>query len=108
MTHDQVVTEIIKRAHQLGVLTHYCRESQRCLGDRGLPDLVCVGAFHGAFIEVKTPACPTLTAAQVTWKHQVKAAGLIHYVVGPEALDNGAMDRILGYLATGETLSGVA
>lgn len=103
MTHDQIVQEIIRRAHKIGVLSHYCRESQRCLGDRGTPDLLLVGHYRAAFIEVKTPACPTLSSNQVTWMHAIKASGGIHYVLGAEALDNGVVGQILDYLMGGAT-----
>lgn len=103
MTHDLVVAEIMARARQLGVLAHYCGRSQLCQGDRGLPDLLCVGLHFGAFIEVKMPHSANLSPEQTNWRHQLRAAGFIHYVVGPGALDNGQVDRILGYLATGKT-----
>lgn len=84
------------------MLTHYCPDSRRCDGDRGIPDLLCIGHFHAAFIEVKT-ANDRLRPDQTTWMHALKAAGQLHYVVGPEALANGVVERILDYLATGST-----
>lgn len=103
MTHDVIVGRIMARAGKLGVLAHYCGRSQLCQGDRGLPDLLCVGLYHGAFIEVKMPHSPGLSPEQTSWRHQLAAAGFIHYVVGPGALENGQVDRILGFLATGQT-----
>src|SRR6267142_696561 len=52
VTHAVVVAEIMARASRLNVLSHYCGRSQLCQGDRGLPDLLCVGLYFGAFIEV--------------------------------------------------------
>lgn len=101
MTHDVVVAEIMARAAKLDVLTHYCGRAQNCQGDRGAPDLLCVGYFHAAWIEVKMPHSPRLSPEQTRWRHQLAAAGCIHYVVGPGALTNGVVDRILGFLATG-------
>jgi hypothetical protein len=101
MTHDVVVAEIMARASKLNVLAHYCGRSQLCQGNRGLPDLLCVGLYFGAFIEVKMPHSANLSPEQTNWRHQLRAAGFIHYVVGPGALDNGQIDRILHYLATG-------
>jgi hypothetical protein len=102
MTHDLVVTEIMTRAKELNILTHYCGRAQNCQGDRGAPDLLCVGFYHAAFIEVKMPHS-TLAPEQTSWRHQLAAAGCIHYVVGPGALTNGQIDRILFFLATGKT-----
>ena len=93
--------EIIRRAHHVGVLSHYCKSAQRCLGDRGIPDLALVGMFGAAWAEVKTPNCPTLSPAQTTWKHALIAAGQTYYVVWPVDLDNGKVDRILDGLAQG-------
>jgi hypothetical protein len=101
MTHDVVVHEIMARARLANVLSHYCGRAHLCSGDRGAPDLLCVGPFVAAFIEVKMPGSADLSPAQVNWKHQLRAAGMLHYVVGPECITNGQADKILHYLATG-------
>jgi hypothetical protein len=103
VTHDEVVREIMTRARAASVLSHYCGRAHLCGGDRGLPDLLCVGPYVGAFIEVKMPGSSQLSPSQVNWKHQLRAAGMLHYVIGPDALANGQADRILRYLATGRT-----
>jgi hypothetical protein len=103
MNHDVVVAEIMARARLANVLSHYCGRAHLCGGDRGAPDLLCVGPYAAAFIEVKMPGSPNLSPAQVNWKHQLRAAGMLHYVVGPECLDNGQADRILRYLGTRPT-----
>ena len=102
MTHDAVIEAIISRARAANVLSHYCGQAHLCKGDRGAPDLLCVGPFAAAFLEIKMPASPGLSSGQVNWKHQIRAAGMTHYVLGPECLDNGQADRILRYLGTGE------
>jgi hypothetical protein len=106
MSHDVIVHEIMARARLAGVLSHYCGRAHLCGGDRGAPDLLCVGAFAAAFIEIKMPGSPGLSPAQVNWKHQLKAAGMTHLVLGPECLGNGQADRILRYLGSGNAEMG--
>lgn len=106
MTHDQVVDEIIRRAHRAGVLSHYCRASQRCLGSRGIPDLYLVGMYHAGHIEVKTDACSTLSPAQTTWRHALMAAGVLYEVMFERDLEaGGAVDMFLGFLTTGSAVA---
>jgi hypothetical protein len=99
VNHDEIVTEIQARARAKGVLSHYCGRSQQCDGDRGLPDLFLVGVHGSAWVEVKTPSSPSMSPAQVQWAYQLRAAGQVHYIVQGAALDNGAVDAILGVLA---------
>lgn len=101
MTHDVVVSEIIARAAGRGVLSHYCGRAQLCQGDRGMPDLLLVGAYHHAFVEVKIGR-DQLEPEQTAWRHQLQAAGVIFYVVAGDSLTNGVVDRILDFLATGK------
>lgn len=101
-THDVVVHEIMARARQFNILAHYCGRSQSCQGDKGMPDLLLVGFYHAAFVEVKMPH-DQLEPEQTSWRHQLQAAGMLHYVVGPGALINGQVDRLLTFLATGKT-----
>jgi hypothetical protein len=54
VTHDDLVSEIMRRATRHHVLSHYCAKSLRCRGDRGMPDLLLVGAYGAAWVEVKT------------------------------------------------------
>jgi hypothetical protein len=101
MTHDVVVAEIMNRAKARNVLTHYCGRSQLCQGHRGMPDLLCVGLYHQAFIEVKIGR-DQLDPEQTDWRHHLQAAGVIFYVLGADALTNGVAERILDFLATGK------
>lgn len=91
MTHDEAVAEIQRRAAERGVISHYCKRPVSCSGDRGLPDLVLVGPFGVAWIEVKMPG-DNLDPGQTTWKHALIAAGQRHYVLNPNDLtwDDGA------------------
>lgn len=102
MTHDEVVHEIQARARRRGVLSHYCHNSIRCEGDRGLPDVLLVGHYGVAFVEVKTPG-DQLKPAQTTWKHALKAAGQLHEVMHEGDLAPGhAIDMLLAFVSTGE------
>jgi hypothetical protein len=103
MTHDEIVTEIQARARKRGILTHYCGPGLRCQGDRGAPDLVAVGMFGAAWIEVKT-ANDRLKPDQTTWMHALKAAGQAHYVVRELQLRDGGLDAMLDNLAHGQSL----
>lgn len=98
MTHDVIVAEIMARAREHNVKTHYCGRSQLCQGDRGLPDLLCVGLHHAAFIEVKTLNSPNLSPEQTSWRHQLAAAGETVYVVGADVLTNGVIEQMLAFL----------
>jgi len=98
-THDQVVAEIQARAQAVSVLSHYCGRSERCAGDRGMPDLFLVGLQGSAWLEIKTPATPRLSPDQVQWAYQLRAAGQAHYIVQDAALENGQVDMILALLA---------
>lgn len=101
MTHDEIVVEIQSRARRRGVLSHYCPDSRRCDGDRGIPDLLLVGMFGAAFVEVKAPH-DRVKPDQTTWKHALRAAGQEYHLVHGDALLNGVVDGILDGLAHGQ------
>jgi len=101
MTHDEIVGEIQRRAKLRGIRTHYCGSSIRCTGDKGKPDLFIVGPFGSAWLEVKT-AGDDLRPDQTTWRHMLIAAGQVHYVIGEAQLNDGAVDALLRFVATGE------
>lgn len=83
------------------MLTHYCPDSRRCDGDRGMPDLLLVGMFGAAFVEVKTPN-DRLKPEQTTWKHALRAAGQEYHVVRGDMLLNGIVDGMIDGLALGQ------
>ena len=100
MTHDEIVAEIRPGPAGRGVLTHYCPDSRRCEGDRGLPDLLLVGMYGATFLKVKTPN-DTLRPEQTTWKHALRPAGQEYHVIRGDMLLNGIVDGILDGLALG-------
>lgn len=101
MTHDELVAEIQRRARELGILSHYCGQAQHCKADRGMPDLVLVGPYRAAFVEVKTEWAQ-MDPGQTTWMHALTAAGELHFVVRPADLDGGRVDGLLESLAYGQ------
>ena len=101
MTHDQIVAEIQARAKRRGILSHYCGSAERCHGDRGMPDVLLVGMFGAAWVEVKTPG-DTLRPDQVTWNHALKAAGQLYEVMHESDLAPGhAVDQFLEFVSLG-------
>jgi hypothetical protein len=103
VTHDQLVAEIQSRASRRAVLSHYCRDSRRCDGDPGVPDLLLAGLFGAAFVEVKTGA-DKLKPDQVTWRHTLIAAGQVYEVMhAADLADGGALNMLLLSLAEGIT-----
>ena len=101
MNHDAVVCEIQARARARGVLSHYCGPSLRCTGDRGKPDLVLVGNFGVAWIEVKMPG-DCLDPEQTRWRYKLRAAGQLVETMGPgDLVAGGAVDQLLELAALG-------
>lgn len=98
MTHDQIVAEIQRRAGARHILTHYCRDSRICDGDRGLPDLVLAGPHGVAWLEVKTHY-DRLSTHQTTWKHMLLGTGQFCMTVYEGDLASGVVDGILDRLA---------
>lgn len=104
MTHDQVVSEIMTRARARGMLAHYCKRAERCDGDPGLPDIALIGRAGTGWIEVKTPACPTLSSGQKRWRYALIAAGQVCEVMHEDDLvSGGAVDMFLDFLSTGRS-----
>lgn len=97
MTHDELVAEILDRARARGILTHYCGNAVRCQGNRGLPDVIAVGKYSAAWIEVKTPG-DKLSTDQTIWMYSLKGAGHAHHVIHPEQLYDGTLNVILNNL----------
>lgn len=66
MTHDELQIKVAALASELGLLWHYCTDSRRCRGHRGLPDLLIAGPNGLVFAELKTEYDDT-TAEQDLW-----------------------------------------
>jgi hypothetical protein len=100
MLHDDIVAEIQARAKRRGILSHYCGHAIHCKGDRGAPDLLLVGHFGAAWVEVKTGSA-TLDPGQTTWKHALRAAGQEHHVIREPDLHNGQVNWLLDLVSLG-------
>jgi len=98
MTHDEVVAEIQNRAADRGIYSHYCRNSLRCQGDSGIPDMFLLGPLGAAWIEVKIPG-DRLKPGQARWKYRLLAVKQRHYIVGPAELADGRVDEILDVIS---------
>lgn len=103
MLHDDIVLEIQNRAKKRDVLTHYCGRALHCKGDRGAPDLILVGHYGVAWVEVKTGGAG-LETAQTTWMHALKASGQTHYIIGEKQLGDGTLDALLDNLIYGQSV----
>lgn len=97
MTHDQIVDEIMTRAQARGCRVHYCKDSRRCKGDKGLPDLLIVGPNAAGWIEVKTPGDEP-RPDQTTWRYFLRAAGQLCEVMRAADLHYGTVDLFLDQL----------
>jgi hypothetical protein len=75
------------------VLAHWCGDSRRCQGDRGLPDLILAGLYAVMYREVKRDQFDTLSPQQVTWKHTLMAAGVDYAVWYYADLEAGTVER---------------
>ena len=102
MQHNEIIAEIMTRAGDRGIKSHYCHDTRRCQGDPGLPDLLLIGKHAAAWIEVKTPG-DRLKPDQTRWKYALQAAGQVHEVMGPGDLEpGGAIDMMLSFVSTGQ------
>jgi len=99
MTHDEVVTQIQLRARAQNILTHYCGRAERCCGDRGQPDLILVGAWNVAWVEVKSRYAD-LAPDQTTWFHTLRGSGQVCEILNEHDLEpGGAVDALLAFVS---------
>lgn len=80
-SEDDVLTAIVDYARLRGVLVHHSRPARTSKGwatpiqgDKGLPDLILVGAHGVLFRELKS-ATGRPTPEQTAWLDRLKAAG---------------------------------
>jgi len=99
MDHDQLVTKIQDRAAARGLLSHYCQNSARCKGSRGMPDLIIAGIHGVIFVEVKAAIGQDPAPDQITWIYTLRAGGQHAYVIRETDLSNGSLDDLLAKCA---------
>jgi hypothetical protein len=75
------------------VLAHWCGDSRRCQGDKGLPDLILAGLYAVMYREVKRDQFDTLSPGQVTWKYTLAAAGVDYAVWHYADLASGLVEK---------------
>lgn len=93
-----LLLEVQAECERLGLLHHHCRDSRRCEGFRGLPDLIIAGPGGLAFAELKDEDGET-SADQDRWLYALHLAGVPWFVWRPENWDSGVIRARLKTLA---------
>jgi hypothetical protein len=98
---------VLALARRLGLLAHWCRDSRRCEGQPGFPDLVIAGDRGVIFAELKMPGQDT-TAEQDLWGWRLINAWQVYALAGcpprpwriwtPADLADGTIETVLGEL----------
>jgi hypothetical protein len=78
VNHTELLVEVQDLLENHGLVWHYCRDSRRCNGTPGLPDLVIAGQYV-LFAELKGDG-DTMSSGQTSWKWVLLAAGARHAV----------------------------
>ncbi|HLK00483.1 MAG TPA: VRR-NUC domain-containing protein [Streptosporangiaceae bacterium] len=94
--------EVMDYALRLGVLVHYCRDSTRCQGHPGLPDLVLLGPGGILLAELKGPDGET-SPDQDAWLATAHEAGVPYAVWYPSSWEDGTIEAALRRLAKPKT-----
>jgi hypothetical protein len=98
MSEAELTARILCLAAELGVLAHHCPTTVRCVGARGLPDLILAGPAGVLLAELKTAAGDT-SAYQDEWLWTLTAAGARAVVWRPADWASGKIRRELQALA---------
>ncbi|MCW2903116.1 MAG: hypothetical protein JWO67_5381 [Streptosporangiaceae bacterium] len=97
MNHTELLVEVQDLLDDRGLVWHYCRDSRRCQGTPGLPDLVIVGQYV-LFAELKGDG-DTMSSGQTSWKWVLLAAGARHVVWTSRDLTSGRIRDQLAAVA---------
>lgn len=100
MTEEQFALEVEARIKDLGLLGHRCKDSRKCAGRRGFPDLVIAGIRGVLFAELKLADGET-TAEQDLWGWTLRESGHAWVLWEPADLGNGRIDSALMLLTLG-------
>ncbi|HEY1617985.1 MAG TPA: hypothetical protein VGG25_10230 [Streptosporangiaceae bacterium] len=98
MTEHELTARILGLAKDLGVLAHHCPTSVRCVGARGLPDLILAGQHGVIFAELKSAGGDT-SAYQDDWLLTLVTAGVRVRVWRPADWHDGRIRRELETIA---------
>lgn len=100
MTHNEIVSEIMARARNRGMLSHYCPDSRSCMGDPGFPDLVVTGLYGTVFFEVKS-GYQERRPSQTVWAYTLLAGNEQTFLIHESDLHGGILDSILDQIQHG-------
>lgn len=98
MTEAELRRLVQQECARLGLLTHYCPDSRRCEGPRGMPDLIIAGRRGILFAELKGPDGDT-SADQDAWLYMLHLGGVPYVVRRPEDWDSRTIQARLRELA---------
>lgn len=87
MSERILTLEVQAEAERLGLLHHWCPDSRRCSGPRGMPDLLLLGPGGIMLAELKDEDGDT-TPSQDAWLYMLHRAGVPYAVWRPENWDN--------------------
>lgn len=97
MTEHELTSRVLGLARDLGVLAHHCPTSVRCVGARGLPDLILAGPCGVLLAELKDELGDT-SAYQDDWLWTLTRAGVRAVVWTPADWRDGTIRRELAAL----------
>ena len=100
MTEAEFAGEVEARIRAAGLLYHWCRDSRRCAGQRGFPDLIIAGSRGLLAAELKLADGET-TAGQDLWGWTIRESGHAWVLWQPADLGNGRIDSALMLLTLG-------
>lgn len=98
MTEAQLTRRIADLAQGQGLLAHWCRDSRKCYGHKGFPDLVIAGRRGVIFAEIKMLDAET-SAAQDWWAYTLDRGRVRWILWRPADLEDGTIERELRELA---------
>jgi hypothetical protein len=96
-SEHEFCAQVVALARGLGLLAHWCRDSRKCAGDPGFPDLTIAGPGGVLFGECKMPGGET-SPAQDHWIWTLWKTGATVMMFRPVALENGVIERTLEQL----------
>jgi hypothetical protein len=99
VTEDELAAEIITLCRRHGLLVHHCRDSRRCQGTPGLPDLMIVSRNGILLAELKGRDGDT-SADQDAWLYTLHQARVPYAVWRPQDWEAGTIQNYLACIAS--------
>ncbi|HEV2244924.1 MAG TPA: hypothetical protein VGR98_28070 [Streptosporangiaceae bacterium] len=98
MTETELAAAIIEHCDRLGLAVHHCRDSRKCEGTPGLPDMIIASVYGIMFAELKGPDGDT-SADQDMWLYTLHKAAAPYAVWRPHDWESGLIQNHLAWLA---------